>query len=77
MRPLIIAALAFLATPALSDPPRVVTDIAVVQSLTAEVMGDLGAPVVLLDPGANPHDFQMRPDRARALQQADLLIWVA
>ena len=75
MRPLILALAACLAPPALAEP-RVVTDIAVVQSLVAEVMGGVTLPPVLLDPGANPHDFQMRPDQARALQQADLLIWV-
>jgi zinc transport system substrate-binding protein len=34
-----------LAIPAMADVPRVVTDFGPVQSLVADVMGDLGSPV--------------------------------
>ncbi|AVO39566.1 zinc transporter [Pukyongiella litopenaei] len=52
------------------------TDIAPVQSLVAQVTGTLGAPDVLLGPGASPHGFALRPSQARALQQADIVIWI-
>ena len=39
-------------------------------------MGDLGAPDLLLPPGADPHDFALRPSDAKALGDADLVIWV-
>ena len=62
--------------PALADVPNVMTDIAPIHSLTAQVMGDLGTPDLLLPPGADPHDFALRPSDAAALDDADLVIWV-
>lgn len=64
------------ALPAFAEVPRVVTDIPPVQSLAAMVMGNLGQPAVLLDRGANAHDFQLRPSQAAALAEAELVIWV-
>ena len=72
----ILVVLALLAGPAKAQVPNVVTDIAPVQSLTALVMGDLGQPVLLLDPEVDPHDFQMRPSQTRAMANADLVIWM-
>lgn len=65
-----------LAIPAFAEVPRVVTDFAPTHSLVAQVMGDLGAPVMLLALGADPHDFQMKPSQAQALAGADLVFWV-
>lgn len=59
-----------------AEVPRVVTDIPVTHSLVAMVMGGLGEPVLLLDRGGDPHSFQMRPSQARALSQADLVVWI-
>ena len=72
----ILAALSLLPATALADVPQVITDVAPIQSLTAQVMGDLGTPDMLLQPGADPHDFSLRPDQAERLGQADLVIWV-
>jgi zinc transport system substrate-binding protein len=72
-----IAALATLvAQPALADPPAVVTDTPVAHSLVSMVTGDLAEPVLLLDAGADPHHFQLRPSQARAVAQADLVVWM-
>lgn len=71
---LIAASLA--ATAALAEVPAVVTDIPPVHALAAMVMGDLGAPVLLLDQGADAHDFQLRPSQARAVAGAGLVVWV-
>ncbi|WP_312529657.1 metal ABC transporter solute-binding protein, Zn/Mn family [Paracoccus sp. (in: a-proteobacteria)] len=57
-------------------PPNVVTDIPIVSSLVSEVMGDLAQPQALLPSGGDPHDYQLRPSQARAVEAADLLIWV-
>ncbi len=76
MRPALALAISLSATVALGDVPAVVTDTPVVHSLVAQVMGDLGAPAVLLGPGADPHSFQLRPSQARALAQADVVFWV-
>jgi zinc transport system substrate-binding protein len=64
------------ATPALADVPDVVTDIPPVHALVAQVMGDLGQPVLLLDKGADAHDFALRPSQAAAVEGADLLFWI-
>ena len=71
-----LAAFCALPTALAADVPRVMTDIAPIHSLTAQVMGDLGTPGVLLPPGADPHDFAMRPSDAERLGDADLMIWV-
>jgi zinc transport system substrate-binding protein len=71
-----LAPAALIPLPALADVPRVMTDIAPIHSLTAQVMGELGTPDLLLPPGADPHDFALRPSDAEALDNADLVIWV-
>lgn len=68
-------ALALLAPPVQAGAPDVVTDIPVIHSLVAQVMGDLGSPGLLLEQGADAHDFQLRPSQIRALTGADLVIW--
>jgi zinc transport system substrate-binding protein len=73
--PLILSA-SLLAMPALAEVPKVMTDLPAVHSLTAQVMGDLGTPGILLDRGSDPHHFQLKPSQARALSQADLVIWI-
>ena len=65
-----------LSAPAFAEVPKVMTDIAPIQSLVARVMQGVGSPDVLLPPGASPHDFAMRPSDADRLAQADLIIWV-
>ncbi|MGP3699043.1 zinc ABC transporter substrate-binding protein [Rhodobacter sp. NSM] len=71
-----IALASLLGSPAMADVPRVVTDLPPVHSLVAQVMGDLGDPVLLLDRGADAHSFQLRPSQARALSNADLVVWI-
>lgn len=65
-----------LSAPALADVPRVAVDIAPVHALVARVMEGVGAPDLVLPPGASPHGYSLRPSDARALQDADLVIWV-
>lgn len=72
----ILAPVLGLATAARAEVPKVVTDIPPVGALVSQVMGDLGQPEVLLTGGANAHDFQLRPSQARALNGADLVVWV-
>ena len=71
-----VAAAMLLAPLARAEVPGVATDIAPVQSLVAQVMGDLGRPDLILPPGASPHGYALRPSEARALARADLVIWV-
>lgn len=62
--------------PAFADAPRVVTDIAPVHSLVSQVMAGVGTPDLLLDGSADPHSVQLKPSQARAVSQADLVVWV-
>lgn len=77
-RPLVVMIAAAMLMPGLAcaEVPKVVTDIPPVESLVAMVMGDLGQPVLLMDKGADAHDYQLRPSQAAALEGADLLVWV-
>lgn len=64
------------ALPALAEAPRVVADIPPVASLVTQVMQGVGTPQVLIGAGGDAHHHQMRPSEARAVANADLLIWV-
>lgn len=61
---------------ALAEVPVVVTDIPPVHSLVAQVMGDLSAPVLLLEQGGNAHSYQMKPSQVQALADAGLVVWI-
>ena len=65
-----------LASGAMADAPRVVTDIAPVHSLVARVMQGAGSPDMIVRPGASPHGYAMRPSEAAALEEADLVFWM-
>lgn len=71
-----IITLLMTATPAFAEVPSVVTDIPPVQALVAQVMGDLGQPVLLLAKGADEHEFQLRPSQAGAVAGAGLVVWI-
>ncbi|MAC81418.1 MAG: zinc transporter [Rhodobacteraceae bacterium] len=64
------------ATPAMAEPPRIVADIAPVQSLVATVMAGAGTPELLIPAGVSPHDLSLKPSQARALGHADLVVWM-
>ncbi|OYU40682.1 MAG: zinc ABC transporter substrate-binding protein [Pseudorhodobacter sp. PARRP1] len=76
MRYIISLALASLPTLALAKVPNVVTDIPPVHALVAQVMGDVGSPVLLLEKGADEHDFQLRPSQMQSIADADTVIWI-
>ncbi len=61
---------------ALADVPNVAVDIAPVHSLVARVMEGVGTPGLILPPGASPHEYNLRPSEATALQEADIMIWM-
>jgi len=65
-----------LAGTALADVPKVAVDITPVHSLVARVMQGVGAPSLIVAPGASPHEYNLRPSEAQALQSADLVFWV-
>ena len=67
---------AWLAGPAYADRPRVAVDIAPIHSLVAQVMEGIGMPDLIIQPGATPHEYSLRPSEAAALQSADLVFWI-
>ena len=67
---------AWLAGPAYADRPRVVVDIAPIHALVARVMEGIGMPDLIIQPGATPHEYSLRPSEAAALQSADLVFWI-
>lgn len=73
---LVLIALVVLPVALRAESPRVVADVAPVHSLVAQVMAGVGEPGLLLQPGASPHGYAMRPSEAAALQAADLVVWV-
>jgi zinc transport system substrate-binding protein len=73
MRAALLALLA--ASPAAAEAPRVLADTPPVHSLVAMVMGEVGAPALILPPGVSPHDASLTPSEAQALTQADLVVW--
>lgn len=78
MRYIITTLLASAATStmAFAEVPRVITDLPAIHSLTAQVMGDLGTPALLIDKGADAHSFQLRPSQAAMLADGDLVVWM-
>ncbi|GAA6199539.1 zinc ABC transporter substrate-binding protein [Aquicoccus sp. SU-CL01552] len=74
--PLLATCATLAAGPLWAEAPQVVTDIAPVHALTSTVMDGVGTPVLLVKPGLSPHSYALRPSQARALQDADLVVWV-
>ena len=65
-----------LAGAAWAEAPRVATDIAPVHSLVARVMDGVGAPDLIIQKGASPHGYSLRPSEAGALQEAEIVFWI-
>ncbi|MEB8386525.1 zinc ABC transporter substrate-binding protein [Rhodobacteraceae bacterium KMM 6894] len=65
-----------LAGTALAEVPQVAVDIAPVHSLVARVMDGVGEATLIVQPGASPHEYSLRPSEAAALQSADIVFWV-
>jgi len=59
-----------------ADVPNVVADIAPVHSLVSMVMKDVGEPQLLIPQNASPHHYAMRPSEAKALQEANLVVYL-
>ena len=59
-----------------AEVPQVAVDIAPVHSLVTRVMGGVGAPTLVIQVGASPHEYNLRPSEAQALQDANLVFWI-
>ena len=65
-----------MSTSVMADVPNVAADIAPVHSLVSRVMDGVGAPKLVVQSGASPHGYRLRPSEAKALQDADLVFWM-
>jgi zinc transport system substrate-binding protein len=61
---------------ALAEAPNVAVDIAPVHSLVARVMDGVGTPDLIIQSGASPHEYSLRPSEASLLQNADIVFWI-
>lgn len=66
----------FNSSSAAAGPPRVVVSIKPIHSLVANLMVGIGDPDLLIEGGGSPHGYALRPSEARALSEADLVVWV-
>ena len=65
-----------LATAVAAQAPNVAVSIRPIHSLVTGVMGDSGAPALIVNGYGSPHVYQMRPSEARALARADVVFWI-
>ena len=68
--------LILMAPVARAEPPHVVTDIAPVHSLVAQVMDGVAMPGLIVPPGADAHHLALRPSDAQRIAEAEVVIWV-
>lgn len=62
---------------ATADAPSVAVDIPPIYALVAKVMHGVGTPNLIVQSGASPHEYSLRPSEATALQNADLVFWAS
>ncbi len=55
---------------------RVATDIPPIHSLAAMVTEGVSTPDLVIQPGASPHSYSLRPSEAAALERADVVFWM-
>jgi len=56
--------------------PNVVVSIKPIHDITLAVMEGVGTPTLLVPSGASPHTYALAPSQAKALYEADLIVWV-
>jgi len=56
--------------------PKVVASIKPIHSLVAGVMDGIGTPALIVEGGASPHTYSLKPSQAAVLQGADMVFWV-
>lgn len=68
--------LGFWTAPAAAEVPKIVVSIKPLHSLVAAVMQGVGEPTLLVRGGASPHDYALKPSDAKAIKDADIVVWV-
>ena len=67
---------ALVGSTSMADTPNVAVDIAPLHSLVSRVMAGIEGPKLIIQAGASPHEYQLRPSEAKALQDASLVFWM-
>ena len=70
------AGMVMIGSVAMSDTPKVAADISPVHSLVSRVMLGVGTPDLIVQAGASPHGYTLRPSEAKALQDAQVVFWM-
>jgi zinc transport system substrate-binding protein len=73
---LLFASTVLLSSPAWADAPNVVVSVKPIHSLVASIMQGVGEPSLIVEGGASPHTYSMKPSNAAALQAAKVVFWV-
>jgi zinc transport system substrate-binding protein len=76
IRVILLSLVLFAALPAAHAQVRVVASIKPVHSLVSAVMQGAGKPEIILQGGGSPHTYTLRPSDARALQNAQVVVWI-
>jgi zinc transport system substrate-binding protein len=73
---LLLASVAMAASSNAMAAPNVVVSIKPIHSLVAAIMQGVGEPQLIVDGGASPHTFSLKPSNAKAIEGADIVFWV-
>ncbi len=60
----------------LQASPQVVVSIKPLHDITLAVMEGVGTATLLVPSGASPHTYALAPSQAKALYEADLIVWI-
>lgn len=73
---LLLASAAMIGASNAMAAPNVVVSIKPIHSLVAAIMDGIAEPQIIVDGGASPHTYSLKPSNARALENADVVFWV-
>lgn len=73
---LLLASAAMIASSNANAAPNVVVSIKPIHSLVSAIMQGVADPQLIVDGGASPHTYSLKPSNARAIENADVVFWV-
>lgn len=73
---ILLASAAMIASSNAMAAPNVVVSIKPIHSLVAAIMQGVAEPTLIVDGGASPHTYSLKPSNAKAIESADVVFWV-
>ncbi|SCX34843.1 zinc ABC transporter substrate-binding protein ZnuA [Agrobacterium rosae] len=73
---ILLASAAMIASSNAMAAPNVVVSIKPIHSLVAAIMDGVAEPTLIVDGGASPHTYSLKPSNAKAIESADVVFWV-